>query len=232
MQGTVFLAGAVLVATAVVCIAVTVLQTYKISGQRQDWDQEILRFRGTLNSVSKRKMDNVIRAYGLQVDTATSNKFNEDEDVGRSRIRWITQKHRVFPDLVKWEVVDAPVDEARWMLVKKDHNSTNLAKDVMNGDVRHLLLEGRVLDVRAIAEEDFEDAWRASSVPSMSDGASVSKLVAFQVGRSSIADDAVDTAVLSPLGQIAGPPESLNNGTGMRLVHVWGYGVRRSPRIV
>jgi len=241
-SSTFFLATALLVAVAIVSIAVTALQTRKLSAQRRDWEEEILRFRGQLNAATKRKMDNVVRAYGLQVDTRTSRKLNEDDRT--SKIRWVKPKHRVFPDTVRWEVVDVEVENARWMLVKKNKNAVQLGTDVGNGDVSQLVLGGEVFDVRVISEEDQA---LASALERLESGPNV---LAFQLSKanppssSSSSGGEAGTIVVhmpfvadkssssSPTTWSALKTGTGNSDTGSLLVHVWGYGVRRgAPRI-
>jgi len=234
---TFFLAVALLVAVAVVSIAVTVLQTKRLSDQRKDWDEEIMRFRGELNAVTKRKMDNVVRAYALQVDTGASRRLNNDDRA--KKIRWVTQKHRVYPDMTRWEVVDVNVETARWMLVKKDRNSTQLSTDVVNGDVRQLVLGGEIFEVRVISDDDSSVRRTVERLTPNTPASSLPNFVAFQVGKTAANDGPGEgtTVVHKPFVGDAVRESvtwaALKSASGgvqtdaSMLVHAWGYGVRR-----
>lgn len=214
-----------LLVTSLLSTAVSVVQAQSLLNSKALWKDEIRKFEGFVRSASQKKMDNVVRAYALQVLVRKSRSLKQKETP-----RFVASQHLICGNGTASVTVPIVYSTVYWLCAKKGMGSLQLENDVLNGHVQFVMIRGGLFRIRVPVAAEIPAA-AGETQPTV-------PTVYFVIALNSSGDavfagapgDCTHT-VQAPM-TLSDDTDPLSGGDAVVLTHVWAYKVGAMPRVM
>lgn len=131
----------ILVLVAVATIIFNLLQAHRLVKTKSVWRDEAMAFKRDIDALSRKKMDNVVRAYALELKLKQSHLLTQSQPPKFTVPRNVICENRR-------QTKDVTFREPFWLLAVNSRSARDMQRDVKNKHVQYMILVGRVYRIR------------------------------------------------------------------------------------